>query len=131
MNAKHIVVSAAFVLFAAGAMRAQMPTPSSSSGQRECAIPSVNPVDVNARVLAKPEPKFSRADRDRYHGYVMTLRAILCGTGKVTDVVVTQGITRDMDAAAIDAAHLIEFTPAEKDGKKVSRPVTLKYFVKD
>jgi len=61
----------------------------------------------------------------------MTLRAILCGSGKVTDVVVTQGITRGMNSAAIDAAHLIEFTPAEKDGKKVSRPVTLKYIVKD
>lgn len=61
----------------------------------------------------------------------MTLRAILCGSGKVTDVAVTQGITRDMDAAAIDAAHLIEFTPAEKDGKKVSTPVTLKYIVKE
>jgi hypothetical protein len=36
-----------------------------------------------------------------------------------------------MNSAAIDAAHLIEFTPAEKDGKKVSRPVTLKYIVKD
>lgn len=131
MNAKHIVASAACVLFAAGAIRAQTPTASASSGQRECTIPSVNPVDVDARVLAKPEPKFSRSDRDRYRGYVMTLRAILCGTGKVTDVVVTQGITRDMDAAAIDAAHLIEFTPAEKDGQKVSRPVTLRYFVKD
>ncbi len=130
MNAKHIGVCAACVLFVAAA-NAQTPTPSPSSAQKECTIPSANPVDVNARVLAKPEPKFSRTDRDRYHGYVMTLRAILCGTGKVTDVVVTQGITRDMDAAAIDAAHLIEFTPAEKDGKKVSRPVTLKYFVKD
>ena len=129
MNAKPIVVYAACVLFLAGATRAQTPTPSPT--QKECTIPSVNPVDVNARVLAKPDPKFSRADRERYRGYVMTLRAILCGTGKVTDVVVTQGITRDMDAAAIDAAHLIEFTPAEKDGKKVSRPVTLRYFVKD
>jgi hypothetical protein len=61
----------------------------------------------------------------------LTLRAFLFGTGMVTDVVVSQGLTRDMDAAAVDAAHLIEFTPAEKDGKKVSRPVTLKYFVKD
>jgi TonB-like protein len=131
MNAKHIVACAAGVLILAGSVIAQTPTPSPSPAQKECTIPSVNPVDVNARVLEKPDPKFSRADRDRYRGYVMTLRAILCGTGKVTDVVVTQGITRDMDAAAIDAAHLIEFTPAEKDGKKVSRPVTLKYFVKD
>jgi TonB family protein len=110
---------------------AQTPTPSPSSTQKECTVPSVNPVDVNAKVIAKPDPKFSRADRDRYRGYVMTLRAILCGSGKVTDVVVTQGITHEMDSAAIDAAHLIEFTPAEKDGKKVSRPVTLKYIVKD
>jgi TonB-like protein len=61
----------------------------------------------------------------------MKLRAILCGTGSVTDVVVTQGITRAMDAAAIDAAHLIQFTPAEKDGKKVSTAVNLEYSVKD
>jgi TonB family protein len=131
MNAKYIVAGAAGILILAGAANAQNATPSPSPAEKECTIPSVNPVDVNARVLAKPEPKFSRADRDRYRGYVMTLRATLCGSGKVTDVVVTQGITRDMDAAAIDAAHLIEFTPAEKDGKKVSRPVTLKYFVKD
>jgi TonB family protein len=131
MNLKHIVAGVAGVLILTGAAYAQTPTPSPSPAQKECTIPSVNPVDVNARVLAKPEPKFSRADRDRYRGYVMTLRATLCGSGKVTDVVVTQGITRDMDAAAIDAAHSIEFTPAEKDGKKVSRPVTLKYFVKD
>src|ERR1051325_4702505 len=131
MIMKHIVASAACVLFLAGAAYAQTLTPSPSPAQKECTIPSVDPVDVKAQILAKPEPKFSRADRDRYRGYVMTLRAILCGTGKVTDVVVTQGITRDMDNAAIDAAHSIQFTPAEKDGQKVSRPVTLKYFVKD
>jgi len=130
MNARQVFAGTFFVLSCICAAYAQTPTPSPSPA-KECTIPVVNPVDVNAKVSAKPEPKFSRTDRDRYKGYVMTLRALLCGTGKVTDVVVTQGITRDMDAAAIDAAHLIEFTPAEKDGKKVSRPVTLKYFVKD
>ena len=131
MNIRYIVLCAAVVVFLAGAADAQTPTPSPSPNAKECTIPSVNPVDVMAKISAKPDPKFTRTDRDRYRGYVMTLRAILCGTGKVTDVTVTQGITRDMDAAAVDAAHLIEFTPAEKDGKKVSRPVTLKYIVKD
>ena len=131
MNAKYIVACAACFLFLAVAVEAQTSAPAAGAVQQECTVPTVNPVDVNARVLAKPDPKFSRADRDRYRGYVITLHATLCGSGKVTDVAVTQGITRDMDNAAIDAAHLIEFTPAEKDGKKVSRPVTLKYFVKD
>ncbi|HXT64209.1 MAG TPA: energy transducer TonB [Pyrinomonadaceae bacterium] len=114
-----------------GVAAAQSARPTPSPQVKECTIPSVNPVDVNAKISAKPEPKFSRTERERYRGYVITLRAILCGSGSVTDVAVTQGITREMDSAAIDAAHLIEFTPAEKDGKKVSRPVTLKYFVKD
>jgi len=131
MNAKYIVGCIAFGLMLAGAAHAQTPAPSPSPVQKECTIPSVHPVDVGVRIQTKPEPNFSRADRDRYRGYVMTLRAILCGSGKVTDVAVTQGITRDMDAAAVDAAHSIEFTPAEKDGKKVSTPVTLKYIVKD
>jgi TonB family protein len=131
MNVKQIGLSAAFVLFVASAIFAQSQTPVATIQQKECTIPTVNPVDVNAKVLAKPEPKFTSADRERYRGYVITLRAILCGSGKVTDVSVTQGITRDMDSAAVDAAHLIEFTPAEKDGQKVSRPVTLKYIVKD
>jgi hypothetical protein len=126
-----LICSPFVVLFLNCVIVAQSPTPTPSPAQKECTIPSVNPVDVNARVSAKPEPNFRPADRERYRGYVITLRAILCGSGKVTDVAVTQGITRDMDAAAIDAAHLIEFSPAEKDGKKVSRPVTLKYIVKD
>jgi hypothetical protein len=131
MKAKRIVACGAFGLILAGAAKAQTPTPSPSAAQQECTIPSVRPVDVRARIQSKPEPKFSRIDRDRYHGYVMKLRAVLCGSGKVTDVVVTQGITRDVDAAAIDAAHLIEFTPAEKDGKRVSTRVILEYTVKD
>src|ERR1044071_4924903 len=130
MSTKQIVLSlATCVLFFAGAAYAQTPSP--SPAPKECTIPVVNPVDVNAKIASKPEPKFSRNERERYRGYVITMRAMLCGSGKVTDVVVTQGITREMDSAAIDAAHLIQFTPAEKDGKKVSRPVVLKYFVKD
>src|SRR6186713_934399 len=97
MNAKYIVACAACFLFLAGAVQAQTPTSGPSRAQTECTVPSAWPVDVLPKVLAKPDPKFNRPDRDRYRGYVMTLRAILCGSGKVTDVVVTQGITRDMD----------------------------------
>ena len=57
--------------------------------------------------------------------------AAFCGSGKVTDIIETGGVSATTDAAAIEAAKLIQFTPAEKDGKKVSRQVTLKYFVKD
>jgi hypothetical protein len=109
---------------------AQTPTPSPSPA-RECDVPISRPVDTRARILAKPDPKFTKRDRSKYRGREITLRATLCGSGKVTDIVVTGGLSTDADAAAIAAARVIQFTPAEKDGKKVSTPVTLKYFVTD
>ena len=130
MNAKRIVCTL-FVLSIAGGAYAQTPTPSPSPSPKECPVPSAHPVDVRVRVLAKPEPKFSKRDRERYNREVITLRAMFCGSGKVTDVVVTRGLTAEMNAAAIDAAHLIQFTPAEKDGKKVSQPMILKYIVQN
>ena len=123
--------SACLAVPLASATRAQSPSPSPSPSPKECTVPLVRPVDVRVKVLAKPDPKFKQRDRERYRGEEITLRSTFCGTGKVTDVIVTQGLTREMKAAAIDAAHLIQFTPAEKDGKKVSQLMTLKYFVRE
>ncbi len=61
---------------------------------------------------------------------MITLGAILCGSGKVTDIGVSQGIEDGLNQKAIEAARRIQFMPAEKDGNKVSRFVTLKYFVR-
>jgi hypothetical protein len=110
---------------------AQSPTPTPAPTVKECTVPFVKEIDTNARVLAKPEPKFSKRDRERYHGHVITLRATFCGSGQVTDIIVTSGVSATTDVAAIEAAKLIQFTPAEKDRKKVSREMILKYFVKD
>ena len=131
MNKTVFLGRAFLVLSFACATYAQTATPSPSPSPKECTVPVVRPVDVRVRILAKPDPKFSKRDRERYHGEEITLRSMFCGSGRVTDVIVTQGLTPEMNAAAIDAAHLIQFTPAEKDGEKVSQPMILKYFVRD
>ena len=114
---------------AVATVAAQSPSPSPSA--TECEIPVTRPVDTRAKISAKPDPQFSKRDREKYYRQEILLRAILCGSGKVTDIKVTQGLTAEMDAAAIDAARLIQFTPAEKDGKKVSTAIILRYIVKD
>jgi hypothetical protein len=43
---------------------------------------------------------------------------------------VKEGVGDGANEKAIEAARMIKFTPAEKDGNKVSRFVVLKYFVK-
>ena len=129
MMNKTVLSSVFLMLSFAGASYAQTATPSPTP--RECDIPGSREVDTKPRMHAKPEPDFSRQERERYRRRVITLRATLCGSGTVTDISVTEGLTDAMNAAAIEAARLIQFTPAEKDGKKVSRPVILKYIVKD
>ena len=122
-----LICSTLVMLAAAGTVASQSPTPSPN----ECEIPVIRPADTKAKISAKPDPQFSRRDRERYHRQEILLRATLCGSGKVTDINVRQGLTAEMNAAAIDAARLIQFTPAEKDGKKVSTAIILRYLVKD
>ena len=110
---------------------AQSPTPTPGPAVKECRVAFGKEIDTNARVLAKPEPKFSKRDRELYKGRFITLRATFCGSGQVTDISVTGGLSATADVAAIEAAKLIRFTPAEKDSKKVSREMILKYLVKD
>jgi Gram-negative bacterial TonB protein C-terminal len=107
------------------------PTPGPSPTPRECTVPFSKETDTRVRILAKPEPKFSKRDRQQYRFATITLRATFCGSGQVTDLSVTGSVSATADASAIDAAKLIQFTPAEKDGKKVSREMVLKYQVKD
>src|SRR5688572_10488478 len=128
-----LVFSALVLLAVAGTVASQSPSPSPSPSPTptECEIPVIRPVDIRAKISAKPDPKFTRRDRERYYRQEIILRGTLCGSGKVTDLKVTQGLTAEMNAAAIDAARLIQFTTAEKDGKKASTVVTIKYFVKD
>ena len=132
---KFLMCSAIVVFSVAGTAVSQSPTPSPSPSPspspKECDIGFSRGVDTDAIILAKPEPNFSKQERERYAGQAITLRATLCGSGKVTDIRLREGLTNEMNAAAIEAARLIRFTPAEKDGKKVSRVVTLKYFVRN
>lgn len=133
MKKDLLICSALVMLAAAGTVAAQSPTPSPSPdpSPTECQIAVVRPVDKKAKISAKPDPQFTRADRERYRRQEIILRAILCGSGEVTDIKVRQGLTPEMNQASIDAARLIHFKPAEKDGKKVSTAIFLRYIVKD
>ena len=134
MIKQHLLICSALVMLAAaGPVASQSPSssPSPDPSSTECEIPVIRPVDMRAKISAKPDPQFTKRDRERYYRQEIILRATLCGSGKVTDIKVSQGLTSEMNAAAIDAARFIQFKPAEKDGKKVSTAIILRYIVKD
>ncbi len=102
------------------------------SAARECTAPTYSgkAMDRKAKILAKPEPDYDKADRRKYADQVITLSAILCGSGEVTDIQVKSGPSDSVQAKAVEAARKIRFTPAEKDGEKVSTFITLLYRIK-
>jgi Gram-negative bacterial TonB protein C-terminal len=118
------------VVFASSSVVAQQPAQQSKDG--ECAIPAYTGKDLDQKpkILDKPEPNFSSEDRRDYYRRVITLRALLCGSGTVTNIKVTEGLSDDLNVKAIEAARKIKFIPAENGGNRVSRFIFLKYFVR-
>lgn len=102
---------------------------SQESGSLECTVPTYAGKDLDRKpqIIAKPAPSFSSDEHRKYERQVITLRAILCGSGSVTDISVKDGLSDVVDAKAIEAARKIKFTPGKKDGQNVSRFVTLVY----
>ena len=123
-----ICVSLFLMLVACGWAAAQTPTPSPTPTP-ECSVPifKAGEVDRKIRILKKPEPKFVKEDLRRYRNSKIILQAIFCGSGKVTDIRVQQGLTDQINEDAVEAARNIEFTPAEKNGEKVSLRLTIEY----
>src|SRR5207245_2811232 len=122
MNAGLVSILTAFF---ATASVAQEPTPKTP----ECSVRvyKSGEVDRKVKILAKPEPRFSKEEVRRHKNTAIILRAIFCGSGKVTDVRVSQGVSDRLNEEAIDAARRIKFTPAEKNGEKVSQLLIIEY----
>ncbi|MGH9881677.1 MAG: hypothetical protein ACRD6N_09605 [Pyrinomonadaceae bacterium] len=116
--------------FLAAPLQAQQP--GQASADEQCAFPIMrgNEVDKKLKILAKPEPAFSREDRRKYAREVIILTAVFCGSGEVMKIKVKSGLADDVDAKAIEAAKKIQFIPGEKDGKKVSQVLILEYHVR-
>lgn len=102
---------------------------SQKSGSPECTVPiyAGKDLDQKPRIVDKPPPSFSSQEHEKYERQEITLRAILCGSGNVTDITVKSGLSTAVDAKAIEAARRIKFIPGKKDGQNISRFVTLVY----
>ena len=57
----------------------------------------------------------------------VVVSAVLCRTGKITDVQVIEGLPFGMTERVVEAARRIEFEPAMKDGRPVSEVIRIEY----
>ena len=127
-----LIILATLTVFVpcSGLLTAQQPAPSNEKSQCQVPIYKGSDADRKARILAKPDPKYTKEERRNFEGSLISLRAILCGSGQVTDVKVKSGLTPALDEKAIAAAEEIKFVPGEKDGQPISTLITILYRVK-
>jgi TonB family protein len=88
-----------------------------------------NGKDVSRRAIItfNPEPLFTEeARRNNTTGEVI-LKVVLTAAGQVTNIVPVKRLPDGLTEKAIEAASRIKFTPAEKDGHKVSQYSTIVY----
>ncbi|CAN5280776.1 hypothetical protein BH18ACI2_BH18ACI2_27430 [soil metagenome] len=88
-----------------------------------------SPRDVTrkAQIISKPEPTFTEEARKNNITGEVVLRMVLSSSGQVTNIQPMKRLPDGLTEKAIAAARLIKFTPAEKDGRKVSQYVTVAY----
>jgi TonB family protein len=84
-------------------------------------------VEVKARIFYKPEPVYTKEARNKGVQVVVILSAVFCADGQVTNIKTISGLPSGLTGKALEAARLIKFTPAIKDGQPVSQLVRLKY----
>lgn len=94
-----------------------------SGARNDEEIISGKEVTTKVRILKKPPPEFAGT---RASGTAV-LRAVFGADGSVKHVLVLRNVDRAFDQACIEAAKKIEFTPATKDGRKVSMILQLEY----
>ena len=108
---------------------AQQPDQKTESQDCSIAVYSGKEVDTKVRVLSKPEPEYNKKDLQKSAPGAIVLRAVFCGSGKITDVKLQRGLSPSLDERAVEAARKIRFIPAEKDGQKVSQLLIIEYYV--
>ena len=84
-------------------------------------------VSKKAQIISKPEPLYTEEARKNQITGTVTLRMVLHSNGTVTNIVAVSRLPDGLTEKAIAAARQIRFSPAEKDGRKVSQYATIQY----
>jgi TonB family protein len=84
-------------------------------------------VTRKAQITSKPEPLYTEEARKNQVTGTVRLRLILGASGSVSGITPVSRLPDGLTEKAIEAARKIRFSPAEKDGRKVSQYVTIEY----
>lgn len=84
-------------------------------------------VSVKAKILFKPDAVFTEEARAHDVRGRVVVEAVLCRTGRVTDIKVIEGLPYGMTEAVVNTVSRYRFTPAEMSWHTVSQSIRMEY----
>ena len=125
---RKVSAAVALVLLMCASTLAQERGPEASG--ETCAGPVYKHADVSRRATFNSRPSPALTDEAISHALrgQVVLSAVLCKTGRVTDIQVMEGLPFGVTERAVEAVRQAMFSPAEKDGQPVS--VTTRFVFK-
>ena len=98
-------------------------------GDEKCdgAVYEAKDVSQKAKIIDKPPPTYTQEARMHNVTGRISLTAVLCSSGHITDIQVVKGLPDGLTESAIAAAKKIKFEPAQKDGQAVSQSLQMEY----
>jgi TonB family protein len=84
-------------------------------------------VTQKARILSRPEPQYTEEARRNQVSGTVVLKTVFSSSGQVTNIRAVSGLPYGLTEKAIEAARMIRFSPAMKDGRAVSQYVQIEY----
>jgi len=88
---------------------------------------TVNHVQFKAKILFKPEPRYTEEARKNQITGTVILKAVLSSSGTVMNIKPISALPFGLTEEAISAARNIKFTPAIKDQHAVSQWIQIEY----
>jgi TonB family protein len=121
------LVTLVFLLLWCAPSTAQQPKGEDSAETCEGTVYQGREVARRATFISRPSPSLTEEARANVVSGRVLLKAVLCRTGRVTDIQVIERLPCGMTEQAIKAARGTTFTPAEKNGQAVSQAVTFEF----
>ncbi len=90
---------------------------------------SAKEVSRQAKVTCSSNLEITEEARANQLKGLAIVTAVLCKTGKVTNIEVVKGFPYGMNEKLIEATGNVEFVPAEKDAQVVSQRARFEYSV--
>ena len=120
-----VLVSAALCNHLAAA-QSSSEKPAREGQAASCSGPVYKAKEVSrkAKITSYPPPAGMPAEGE---GGRVVLKVVLCHTGEVTDIEIVEKLHDGLTEKAVEAAKLVKFIPAEKDGQKVSQRARFEY----